>query len=1426
MRFTGWKIKLFVTSMVLLLLAVLLVSASSQAASNNAFSISSPISGIGPAKIQQVTGNQAMISIGSFPQGGSPGEPMLPYKSVTLLVPPDANLATATAGLGSGSWEDLPGEYEIAAVKPAAASNGERVVVSWGNKDKSLIVDGKDTSIYGSDAYFPSNPVQVVSVGKFRQFKLVELRVWLAAYNPVQKKVRVLKNAEAALTVNKLLAEAVGLDSAVLPRIPKTEKFKAQLRPKIANPQDIDAFYSQQSTPAAQGGGPAPSNVTADYVIITTNTIVNTSTKLANFIAAKQAVGFTVNTVTEAPAAGDSRYIQGNNCDERANNIRGWLQAHDLSYGIEYVLLIGQPDPCQFWANQSVPMKMCWPRNHQSFTTEDDIKCPTDMYFAELSGNWDRDGNGICGEFYNDYGPGGADKYCEIKVGRIPVYNANYADLDAILQKCIDYGNAPGGIGWRSKVLIPAAVSNFSPEDTTIPPDGIADYPFLTTGDRTFGADWGEAIKSHASTISFNPYTLYEKAGVYNNGSAYPLTPCNANLTNANVVNEWKNKYGFVTWWAHGSQTSSSRFRWIVDNAPLNICTTPAETTFNDVLFQWGDCASLDNNYPSFVVQVSCDNGYPENTINLGYSLLKQGAIGTISGTRTTWYAVGSWNTGVGGGYGDNASYGYYCFDRMGNSAEDIGTALVYCRANFGTGWNDGSSWMNMIGFNLYGDPSLSLNLPPGCVKWEQQPDTGLYEGSYGTGVDIRFDRSDGFNRLLADDFLCTQTGPIRKVRLWGSWHNDVRCQIKKIHLSIHNDKPASENYGMSEPNTLLWSKDINATDINETLYYTVPEWWWDPYTSMFGNYPGDTQIWQYDINIPYHAFVQQGDSNHPIVYWLDAYAELDPMDPNFPMAQFGWKTSSQHWNDDAVWLNPQYMWNELSYWSGHPYYTDSIDLAFGIYSSSALYPYYVDVCATGNNDGTSWTDAYNFLQDALAQADAQLIFVADGTYKPDQGGGNTALDKNASFVLRKGVAIYGGYAGVGAPDPNARNVQLYQTILSGDLAGDDVYVADPCNFLTEPTRAENSYHVVKGGNTNRTAILDGFTIADGNANSDAWPNNYGGGMFNDNDANCIISNCTFIENSSGSGGAIFNGNSNLLIRNCAFYRNAGKDGGGGIHNYISSPTIVNCIFISNKGVDATGNGGGVYNVQNCNPAMINCLFSDNSAVWGGGMANIHASNPTITNCTFSGNFATGGGCGAIDDYNNANPTITNCVFWGNTSPQICDVSGSAATVNYSDVQGGWLGLGANNINADPRFVNADGPDGVVGTLDDNLRLLSNSPCIDKGSNAGVSLDTADIDRDGNTVERTPLDLDLRPRIVDGNCDGNSVVDMGAYEFSYAYAGDFDSDCDVDFSDFAVLANSWLQNNPSVDIAPPPAGDGIVDIKDLAVLCDNWLAGK
>jgi hypothetical protein len=82
----------------------------------------------------------------------------------------------------------------------------------------------------------------------------------------------------------------------------------------------------------------------------------------------------------------------------------------------------------------------------------------------------------------------------------------------------------------------------------------------------------------------------------------------------------------------------------------------------------------------------------------------------------------------------------------------------------------------------------------------------------------------------------------------------------------------------------------------------------------------------------------------------------------------------------------------------------------------------YVDDSATGLNNGTSWANAYTSLQAALAVAAApQEIRVGQGTYRP-----TATSDPRASFALRSGVAVLGGYAGFGAPDPEARNTALY----------------------------------------------------------------------------------------------------------------------------------------------------------------------------------------------------------------------------------------------------------------------------------------------------------------------------------------------------------------------------------------------------------------
>ena len=112
----------------------------------------------------------------------------------------------------------------------------------------------------------------------------------------------------------------------------------------------------------------------------------------------------------------------------------------------------------------------------------------------------------------------------------------------------------------------------------------------------------------------------------------------------------------------------------------------------------------------------------------------------------------------------------------------------------------------------------------------------------------------------------------------------------------------------------------------------------------------------------------------------------------------------------------------------------------------------YVDQDASGPvHDGTSWCQAYLSLSEAIdAAVEGDTVRVADGIYKPDPAGLEDPRD--ATFELISGVRIEGGYAGCGAVDPDARDTVLFETILNGDLYGDDVPPADTDCFVNHET--------------------------------------------------------------------------------------------------------------------------------------------------------------------------------------------------------------------------------------------------------------------------------------------------------------------------------------------------------------------------------------
>ena len=346
-------------------------------------------------------------------------------------------------------------------------------------------------------------------------------------------------------------------------------------------------------------------------------------------------------------------------------------------------------------------------------------------------------------------------------------------------------------------------------------------------------------------------------------------------------------------------------------------------------------------------------------------------------------------------------------------------------------------------------------------------------------------------------------------------------------------------------------------------------------------------------------------------------------------------------------------------------------------------------------------------------------------------------------------------------------------------------------------------YHVVKCvSGEGPDTILEGFTIAMGRANHpDNFEDMFGGGMLNIM-SSPTVKNCIFTDNSADfGGGGMMNDQSNPTVIDCTFTYNSAEFEGGGMANDQSSPTVTNCTFSSNSTTyDHSGNGGGMYNSNESSPTVSNCTFSNNiSTVFGGGMTNYYDSNPRVTNCTFSNNHANNGG--GIYNYENS-ATVTNSILWGNTPDEILEIWGTT-TVTYSDIKGGWDGKG--NIDADPCFVDAGAG---------NLRLRPGSACIEIG--------------DSSAPDLALTDLDGRPRIIDGDCNGVAAVDMGPYEFNYGYMGDLDYNCAVDFGDLAIFGPAWQTSPGNADYNPAcnisDTTDDYIDWRDLAVIAENWLA--
>jgi len=401
----------------------------------------------------------------------------------------------------------------------------------------------------------------------------------------------------------------------------------------------------------------------------------------------------------------------------------------------------------------------------------------------------------------------------------------------------------------------------------------------------------------------------------------------------------------------------------------------------------------------------------------------------------------------------------------------------------------------------------------------------------------------------------------------------------------------------------------------------------------------------------------------------------------------------------------------------------------------------YAAPVAVGSGNCSSWDNACT-LQTALANAiSGDEIWVKMGVHYPGAAG-----QREATFTLKNSVALYGGFAGT-ETSRDQRDWQANLTVLSGDIDQNDL--TDPYGVVTDTAniRGENAYHVVTGGGTDSTAVLDGFFITAGQANDPT------------------LTDVTFSGNSA-YGGGMYNSGGSPTLTEVTFSGNSAYDGGG-MYNDSSSPTLVNIIFHSNSATD----GGGVYNYRG-SPTLANVTFNSNSATnQGGGMVNVQS-----------------------------NPTLANLILWGNsapTGPEIYNAS-SNPTISYSDIQGcggsgsGWQSAcgstGGGTLAPNPRVVVAE-----RGTLG----LHPASPAIDAGNNAAVPPGvTTDLDGNSRFVDI--------PTVPDTGSGTPPIVDMGAYEVPLNRAPAFTSTPVTTATQGVLYTYAITTTDPD-----PPYGDAL-----------------
>ena len=565
-----------------------------------------------------------------------PGKPMLPVKVFMIALPPGAQVVSVT--VTDAAATELPGSHRIRPAPPPMPANDSRWFI------ERNIEEWQDNyaRTYSSDAAYPEWICRYLGTGGLRKYTFTRVAFFPFTYQPISGRLLFHPWCDITISYSCPYVQSEELQELLFDTV--ADSRASQL---LVNWSEADQWYTPTGSEQAKE--------TYDYIIITTQYLQDAVSPL---VAWKKHIGYSPKIVTTSWI---SENYSGRDLQEQ---IRNFLIDKYAEWGIEYVLLAGNID--------IIPMRYCFP-HYLDHDPHSEMCTPTDYYYADLTGDWDSDGDG----FHGEYGQDDVDFVPEIYVGRIP-WNT---EVSSTCRKIVQFEQDIGD--WKNRALLLGAMSNYENEDYS----GIP---------RTDGAElMEEMIGDMLSGWSYT--TMYEKEGL----EPCPLL-CDFPLTNANVVGNWStNAYGIVNWWAHGTTTTAWRLWWAWDDG--DAVPEYAELQWASFLGN-ADVPVLNDDYPAIIFSCSCDNGQPEVN-NLARELMRRGSASIVAATRVSFYSPG-WEDES---YGGNGSIDYYFFHYLVNENEKVGEALYDSKVYYFNHlpWWDCFEQQNMFTFCLYGDPAL-----------------------------------------------------------------------------------------------------------------------------------------------------------------------------------------------------------------------------------------------------------------------------------------------------------------------------------------------------------------------------------------------------------------------------------------------------------------------------------------------------------------------------------------------------------------------------------------------------------------------------------------------------------------------------------------------------------------------------------------------